>query len=125
MTVCGEGVEGDIADHTDIRGGLLDHPDRLRNQTIRIERLASRLVFFRRIDMREEGDGRNAEITRFNGRVAQGRQRQPIDARHGRNRLRVSLIRNDDRPDQIIGRQHVLAHQSPRPVGLPQAAHSG
>ena len=48
---------------------------------------------------------------------------EAVDAGHrGDRRARVVAVDHEQRPDQIVGRQHVFAHQPPRPFGLAVAA---
>ena len=71
MTVRGEGIQRHVADHADIGGGILDGLDRIGNQAVRVEGLRAGVVFFGRIDMREDRHGRNAERFGLFGRLRQ------------------------------------------------------
>jgi hypothetical protein len=49
--------------------------------------------------------------------------RQPLDSWHGIDRhALVGTVDQEQRPDQIVGGQHVLAHQAARPFRLAVAA---
>ncbi len=51
--------------------------------------------------------------------------REPLDARHRGDRLtRLVAVHDEERPDQVVGREHVLAHHPPRPVGAAVAPHA-
>ena len=75
---------------------------------------------------REKRDERNAERLRLAGRVDQRRRSRAgstpgID---GDRRARRGLVMDEDRPDEIGRRQHMLGHEPARPVVAPVAAHA-
>src|SRR4029077_1316148 len=52
--------------------------------------------------------------------------REPLDARHRGDRYaQVRAVHDEQRPDQVVGGEHVLAHHAPRPFGLAVAPHAG
>ena len=52
--------------------------------------------------------------------------RQPLDAGHrGDRHARVRAVDDEQRPDQVVGGEHVLAHHAARPVGAAVAARAG
>ena len=123
MAVRGEGVERDIADHTDIGRGVLDGADCIGHQTVRIEGLGTGIILLRRIDMRENRHRRNTQILGFLRRLRQCGKRQAVDARHRHHRFdRIGRVGHHDGPDQIVHCQGILAHEAARPVGLTGAA---
>ena len=117
------GVECNIGDHADLRNLLLDRAHGAADQIVGIESLRAALIaqFVFRI-----GKERNSWNAKCSGLCA-GRHRlvnrQALDARHGGDFLPYILaIDDEDRPDQIVGREHILAHQAARPFRAAVAA---
>ena len=101
----------------------LDRADGAADEIVGIERLGAVVVAPLRVGIgkqREAGDG---ELGGAFG-VAHGLvDREPLDARHrGDRRARARAVDQEQRPDQVVGGEHVLAHQPPRPFGLAVAA---
>jgi hypothetical protein len=49
---------------------------------------------------------------------------QAVDAGHRGDR-RAAAFGDEQRPDQVVGGEHVLAHHAPRPFGAAVAAEAG
>ena len=126
MAVAGVGIERDVAQDADVRHFLLDRADRLADQIFRIERFAAVLVAQLRIGVGEQREARDVELCGALGLAHRLIDREPLDARHRGDRLaRVRALDDEQRPDQVVGGEHVLAHHAPRPFGLAVAPHAG
>ena len=78
-----------------------------------------------RVGVGKQRDGRNAERDGLLGGGHREVDAQPLDARHRRHRhALVAALDDEDRPDQVGGRQRVLGHQPARPAGLAVAPHA-
>ena len=123
MAVAGIGIERDVAEDADLGHLLLDRADGAADQVVRIERFAAVLVAQLRIGVGKEREAGDGELGGALG-VAHGLvDRQPLDAGHGGDRhARLGPVDQKQRPDQVVGGEHVLAHHAPRPVGLAVAA---
>ena len=123
MAVAGVGIERNIAKNANLRYLLLDGADRATDQIVRVERLAPVLVapFWVGIwKQRQAGDRELRGALGFAHRLI---DRKPFDARHGVDRhARTRPIDQEQRPDQVVGGERVLADQPPRPFGLAVAA---
>ena len=126
MAVAGIGIERDVAEDADLRHLLLDRADGAADQVVRIERFAAVLVAPLGIGIgkqRDAGDGKLGGPLGVPHRLI---DREPLDARHRRHRdARLRPVDQEQRPDQIVRGQDVLAHHAPRPLGLPVAARAG
>ena len=126
MTVAGIGIERDVAEDADLRHLFLDRANGATDQVVRIERLAAVLVAPLGIGVGEQRDARDGELGRPFGVAHRLIDRQPLDARHGGDRdPRLGPIDEEQRPDQIVGGQDILAHQPPRPLRFAVAARAG
>ena len=124
--MAGIGIERDVAEDADLRHLFLDRPNGATDQVVRIERLAALLVAPRGIGIREQRDARDGELGRPFGVPHRLIDRKPLDARHRGNRdPRFGPVNQEQRPDQIVGGQEILAHQPPRPLGFSVAARAG
>ena len=123
MAMAGVGIERHVAEHADLRHGLLDRPDGAADEIVRVERLAAVLVAQLGVGIGKQREAGNAERGRALG-VAHGLvDREPLDARHRRHRhARLRSIDQEQRPDQVVESEHGLGHQPARPVGLAIAA---
>ena len=76
-----------------------------------------------RVGIGKQRDAGDVELGRAFGVAHRLVDRKPLDARHGGDRrARSRPIDQEQRPDQVVGGEHVLAHQPPRPFGLAVAA---
>ena len=126
MAVAGIGIERDVAEDADLRHLLLDRADGAADQIVGIERFAAVLVAQLGIGIGKQRDAGDGELRR------PARRRAPPDrsraarrpaSRHRNPRLRP--VDQEQRPDQIVRGEDVLAHHAPRPLGLPVAARAG
>ncbi len=123
MAVAGIGVEGDVAHDADLGDRLLDRPGRPADQVVGVERLAAGLVAQAGVGIGKQRDDGDCEIAGPLRRLDAILDRQARDARHRGDGLRLAgALAHEDRPDQVGGRQHLLADQPAAPVGLAQAA---
>ena len=124
MAVAGIGIERDVAQDADIGHFLLDGADGAADEVVRIERLGCR--------SRRAGPGRYRGTGRCRGcrsRAARSASRTAssteIRSTPGIEptgmRLRLA-IDEEQRPDQVVGGQHVLPHHAPGPLGFSVAA---
>src|SRR5262245_1679293 len=123
MAVAGEGIERDVAEHADIREFLFDRAHRLADQIVRVERLGALLVAQRRLGIGEQRDAGDVEFCRALGLAHHLVDGEAIDPGHRGNRCAgVVAVDHEHRPDQVVGREHVLAHQPPSPFRFTVAA---
>src|SRR5215468_3206710 len=119
MAVAGVGIESNVAEYPDLRHSLLDGPDGTTHQIVRIERLASVLVAAARVGIRKERKTGNGKLGLAHGLV----DRETLDARHRVDRhARLRSFGEEQRPNQIMRAQGMLAHEAPRPLRLAVAA---
>ena len=117
VAVAGIGIERDVAEHADLRHRLLDRPDGAADQVVGIERFAAVLVASPGIGIGKQQAG-NGERGGALG-VAHGLvDRKSLHAGHGSHRHAFGAVDQEQRPDQVVRGQHVLAHEAPRPLGL-------
>ncbi len=125
MAVAGEGIERDVAKDADLRHFLLDGADGAADEIVGIERFAAVLVAQARIGVgkqRDAGDGKLGGACRFAHGLIDA---QALDARHRRHRhARLLSVHHEQRPDQIVGGELMLAHHAPQPFGAAVAAHA-
>ena len=123
MAVAGEGIERDVAEHAEIGKFLLDRAHRLAHEVIGVERLRAVLVAQGRLGIGKQRDAGDVQFHRALG-VAHGLiDGEPVDAGHrGDGGALVVAVDHEQRPDQIVGGEHVFAHQPPRPFRLAVAA---
>jgi hypothetical protein len=123
MAVAGEGIERDVAEHADVGEFLLDRAHRLADQIVRIERLRTLLVAQRRLGVGKQRDAGDVEPGGALGIAHHLIDGEAIDAGHRGDRCaRVVAVDHEHGPDQVVRRQHVLAHHPPRPFRLAVAA---
>ncbi len=114
MAMRGVGVERRVADDADLRHLGLDRPHRPAHQVARVDRLGASRVAQRLVDEGEGRDRRNAERSRMRGLAHGLVDVQAVDARHpGDGCAGLARIHQEERPDQIVGRQPRFAHQPP------------
>ena len=123
MAVAGIGIERDVAQHADIGHFLLDGADGAADEVFRIEGLGAGLVAKSRLGIGKQGEAGDVEPRRPFG-VAHGLvDRNPLHPRHRADRDALPLAVDDEqRPDQVVGGEHVLPHHAPRPFGFAVAA---
>ena len=113
MAVRGIRVERDVADDADLGHRLLDGAHRAADQIVGINGLAGVIVAQLGVGEREERDGRDVQARRFLGGGDAKIHRHAVDAGHrGHGNALIGAFQNEERPDQIAGRQMVLAHQT-------------
>src|SRR6516165_4385998 len=123
MSVAGVGIESDVAEYPDLRHSLLDCPNGTTYQIVRIERFASVLVAALRVGIGKEREAGNGKLGGALGLSHGFVNREALDARHRLGRsARLRSFGEEQRPDQVMRAQGVLAHQAPRPLRLAVAA---
>jgi len=123
VAVAGVGIEGDVGDNADARHGGLDGPQRAAHQVFGILRFAAGSIAQVRVGVGKQGEGRDAQTRRLFGRAHRLVHAETLHAGHGGHRFAyLFALAHENRPDQIVHRQRVLAHQPPAPVALAVAA---
>src|SRR5262249_10659807 len=123
MAMAGVGIERDVAKNTDLRHCLFDGSYCLTYQIVRLERLPPVSVTRFRFGIRKERETRNRERGGTLGLAHGFVDREPLAPGHGIDgRACVRAVDQEQRPDQIMRTQIVLAHQPPRPLRLAIAA---
>ena len=117
------GVERDIGDEADGGRRGLDRAAGAAHEIVGIQRLAALGIAPVGIGIGEEREGGNAEPLGAQGLADRLVDGEPLDAGH-RGHLVAALVAVDEenRPDQIVGRQNVFTRQATRPLGLAVAA---
>ena len=125
VAVAGVGIERHVEQHADVEAGLADGARGPADEVVGIVRLAAVVGAQLRVGVGKQRHGRNAQRDGLLGCGHREVDAQAIDARHGRHRhALVAALDDEDRPDQIGGRQRVLGHQPSRPAGLAVAPHA-
>ena len=123
MAVAGIGVERDVGDQAEPGKFSLDRATRLADEILFVEGLAAALVFQAGLGVREERDRGNFELHRPLGLAHRLVDAEPLHAGHRRDgNARPLALDQEQRPDQIVGRQHAFADQPPGPFRLAVAA---
>ena len=117
------GIERHVRHHADIRHLRLDGAHRPADQIFRIPGLAGVLGAPLVRGVGKQRDGGNAQIARFGHGLHQPVDGHALHAGHGGHGLSaVFPLDDEDRPDQVIGRQHGFAHEAARPFLAPGAS---
>jgi hypothetical protein len=125
VAVARVGIERHIAEHADLRHGLLDRTHRAADEVLSVQCLAPVGRLERWVGIGEQRHDRDAERGCFLRRARDEVHRQPVHAGHGGDgRSGVRALGDEDRPDEIGRAERVLGDQPPRPVVAPQAAHA-
>ncbi len=126
MTMGGERVEGDIADHADIGHLTLQLARRTAGEAVGIVGFTAIGAAQIRWCDREQGNRRDAEFTGSADLIDQTVDGIAAYAGHGVDGfLTIITIEDEDRPDQIIGGQAVFRDHRPLPGVMTVAAHPG
>jgi len=123
MAVAGIGIERDIAQEADLGHFLLDGPDGPAHQIVRVECLGAGVVAQCGVGIGKQRDAGNPQLCGALG-VAHGLvDRDTLDARHRGDRHPLALaVDEKQRPDQVVGGEHMLAHHPAHPFGAPVAS---
>jgi hypothetical protein len=108
---------------SDVRNLFLDGADRLADEILGVKRFGAGFVALVRFGVGKDRDARDGKLRRALGCAHGLVDRETLDVGHRGDRgTDVCSIDNKQRPDQIVGRQHMLAHHAPRPFGAAVAA---
>ena len=122
LPVAGVGVERNVGHHPDFGDFGDDGAHGTADEIVLVQGLAAGLVAKARVSVGKQGKRGNAQIARLHGGAHRLVNGQALNARHGADRLALALSLDDeDRPDQIVGRDHVFAHEAAGPLGAAQA----
>jgi hypothetical protein len=123
MAVAGEGIERHVAEDADLGEFVLDCAHRLADEVVGIDGFRALLVAQGRICVGEERDAGDVELHGALGLAHDLVHRETVDARHRGDRgALIVTFRDEERPDQVVGRQHILAHHAAGPFRLAVAA---
>ena len=123
MAVAGIGIERHVGEDADIGHGLLDGAAGPADQVFGVERLAADCVPQARIGVGKQRHRRDAQLRGALGLADDLVDAEALDARHrGDGIARVVAVDDEERPDEVVDGQHVLAHEAAGPVGLAVAA---
>ena len=123
VAVAGVGVERDVGDEAEFGEFLLDRPAGAADEVALVVGLGPVLVLEMRLGVGEEGDRGDVELHRALGLAHRLVDAEPLDARHCRNgHAGLLALDQEQRPDEVVGGQHLLADQPPRPFRLAVAA---
>ena len=126
MAVAGEGIEGDVAGDADFGGCGLHGLDDGGDEAFGVDGFVAAFVLLFGIDVREDGDGGDAQFAGADGGLGRFIDVQSVDAGHGFHRDAGFLAVVDDHaPDDVVGAGLRLAAEPARPVELAQAAQAG
>ena len=118
MAVAGIRIERHVAKNADVRHLFLDGADRLADEIFCIERFGAGFVAFARFGIGEERKARDGEFRRAHRRAHRFVDRETLDVGHRADgRPDLGALDQKQRPNQIVGREDVLAHHAPRPFG--------
>ena len=119
------GIERDVAHDAELRIGGLERLDGARNETVRVGGFTAVRRLERILDVGEERNHRNAELDAFAGDLQQLVDREAFHPGHARNGFAAGgSFHHEDRKNQIIRRDDVLAHQAAGKVVVTHASHA-
>ncbi len=110
VAVVGERVERHVAHDPDLRRGVLHGPHRAADDAVGVGGLNAQGVLLFGVDMRENGDGGDAQGPGFLGGLGALGDGQALDPRHGGHRNPALSLVHDHGPQEIRRRQDTLAH---------------
>ena len=123
VAVAGVRVERDVGDEAKLRKLALDRAAGAADEIVLVEGLAAALVLEMRLGVGEERDRRDVELDRPLGLAHRLIDAEPVDAGHrGDRNAPLLALDQEQRPDEVARRQHMLRHQPPRPFRLAVAA---
>ena len=123
MAVAGIGIERDIAEHADLRHFFFDGADGAADEIIGIERFRTGRIAQARLGIGKQSEAGDRQLRRALCRAHRLVNRKPLDAGHrGDRQAGLAAVDDEQRPDQVVGGEHVFAHQPPRPFGPAVAA---
>ena len=118
MAVAGIGIERDIAEHADLRHFFFDGADGAADEVVRVQRFGTVVVAAARLGIGKQRQAGNIELRRAFGRAHRFVDRKPVDAGHRvHRRAHLGAVDQEQRPDQVVGGEHVFAHHAARPLG--------
>ena len=119
MAVAGIGIERHVAEERRSRGtSFLIARIARQTRLSGIERLGAVFVAARRIGIGKERETGNRQLGGARGGVHGLVDREPLYSGHrGHRSADLMAIDQEQRPDQVVGGEHVLAHEPPRPIG--------
>ena len=123
MAVAGIGIEGDVAQHADLRHFFFDGANGAADEVIWVKRFRTGLVASGWIGIGKQGQAWDRKLGGVFGGADGFVDRK---ARHVRHRVdwhaKVRPFDHEQRPDQVIGGDDVFAHHPARPFAAPIAA---
>jgi hypothetical protein len=124
VTVRGVLAEADVADHGQLGMGLLQRPQRhLHDPLVVVGPRAGLVLVGGDAEEQDRADARGGDLGRLGDQLG---DREALDPGHRFNRLPHPLPRHDeDRLDQVRGRQLGLADQAAQGRSAAQPAHTG
>ena len=126
LAVSGERIEGDVGDDAQLREASTQRARGTLGNTVRIPGFGGIQGFLLQRRHREQRQCRNAQRHQLLGLLEQQVDGQPLDAGHRRHGFATVLaIEHEHREDQVIDRQHVLAHQTAGKLVATVAAQAG
>ncbi|MNC19631.1 hypothetical protein D3C75_675660 [compost metagenome] len=126
LAVGGERVEGHVGDDAQLRKARTQGAGGALGQAVRIPGLLGEQRLLLQRGDREQRQRRNAQRNALGRLLEQQVDGQALDPRHRRHRLATVLaLQHEHRQDQIVGGQHVLAHQTAGELVATIAAQAG
>ncbi len=125
MAMRGIGVQRHIAQNAHFGHLAFDLAGGLAHQVFRVQGFAAVGRSERRVRVGEERDHRNFQLRSFSGSGHRMIHAEALHARHGGHGVAsIVAILDEDRPDEIMGRQAVFGHQIAGPGRFPVAPHA-
>ena len=126
LAVGRERVQRHVGDDPELRQRGLERPDGALGQALGVPGLPPVQRLCSRVGHREDGQRGDAQPLPGLRLLDQEVHGQPLDARHGGDRLPLSLaLEDEDRVDQVIRGQDGFPHQAASEGVAPHPAHAG
>ncbi|MNF90152.1 hypothetical protein D3C84_727060 [compost metagenome] len=122
----GEGVQGHVADHPQLREAVTQGADGPLGDAVRVPRFGAVEGLLLQRRHREQCQRRNAQCHPGFGFLEQQVDGQALDAGHrGYGFAAVLAVQHEHRKDQVVDGQDVLAHQAAGEIVTAVAAQAG
>src|SRR5262249_9866081 len=123
VAVARVGVERDVAQEAEVWYFFFDGVDRAADQVLGIESFVVVLVAQLRIGVGKQRDAGDRKLACTHRLAHCLIDRQSLDLGHGIDwYLHIASVDNEQRPDQVVGGEYVLAHYVSRPFAAAVAA---
>src|SRR5690606_38291243 len=126
LAMSGEGVQGDVSDHPQLREARAQGASRALGNTVRVPGFGTVQGFLLDRGNREQRQRRNTQLDPRLRSFQQQVDRQALDARHrGHFFTTVLAVQHEHRQNQVVDGQYVFANQATREFVTTVATQAG